>query len=426
MKKILILLLLLGAAGTAFAFFGWKRGETARSYRFVEIERGDLEATVDATGNLSAVSTVAVGTQVSGRILGIFADFNGRVKAGQLIAQLDPVLLEQTVREVEASLARRRADLERLERDFARSQQLYADQLLSESDFNAVQFNLAAAKADVASAQASLDRARQNLAYTEIYSPIDGVVIERNVDVGQTVAASLSAPQLFLIAEDLSKMQIKVAVDESDIGKISEGQTVRFTVQAYPDDAFYGTVEQVRLQSAVKENVVTYTVVVAVRNSDGRLLPGMTATADFLVETAKDVLKVPNAALRFRPTAEMIAELRAQREGAGEADAARPAGRAGGAPGARIGGGARQRSARALRIPTRTTRRTLSQPRSTWRAARVSTTRPLGMLLVRWDLDPLLPLRRATAPPPPTPRATQTPNTGLTKCRISAPSFAST
>lgn len=340
MKKPLIILLILAAAGTAFALFAWHRNEPVRGYRFVEVERGDLESTVDATGNLSAVSTVAVGTQVSGRILAIYADYNGRVKAGQLIAQLDPVLLEQTVIEAQASLARRRADLERLERDFSRSERLYKEQLLSESDYNIVQFSVAAAKADVTSATASLARARQNLAYTEIYSPINGVVIERNVEEGQTVAASLSAPQLFLIAEDLSQMQIQVAVDESDIGRIVKGQTVRFTVQAYPDDSFFGTVEQVRLQSAVQENVVTYTVVVAVRNTDGRLLPGMTATVEFLVETAKDVLKVANAALRFRPTPEMLAELREQREDANEEGETRQGPRSGG-EGERTRGGGR-------------------------------------------------------------------------------------
>lgn len=160
------------------------------------------------------------------------------------------------------------------------------------------------------SARVNLDRARQNLAYTSIYAPIDGVVVERNVDVGQTVAASLSAPQLFLIANDLTRMQILASVDESDIGLIQEGQPVRFTVQPYPDETFTGTVRQVRLQSTTVENVVNYTVVVEVANPGGKLLPGMTATVEFLTGAAYDVMTVPNAALRFRPTEAMLAELR--------------------------------------------------------------------------------------------------------------------
>jgi len=176
----------------------------------------------------------------------------------------------------------------------------------------------------------TLDRARQNLEYTSIYAPIDGVVVERNVDVGQTVAASLQAPQLFLIANDLERMQILASVDESDIGFIREGQLARFTVQAYPDETFTGRVKQVRLQSTTTENVVSYTVVVDVENPAGKLLPGMTATVEFLTASAHDVLTVPNAALRFRPTEQMLAQLRAQRGANGAA-----------APGAQ-GNGSRQ------------------------------------------------------------------------------------
>ena len=299
---------LLLAAGAWF--FMSKGKEDAAIYRLAAIERGDLEATVSSTGTLSAVTTVQVGTQVSGRIVAIHADFNDRVKQGQLIAQIDPVLLQQAVRDAQAGLERSQAELEQTRREYERNQQLFERKVLTEIDFNTAKYAYNVAQANVKSAQVTLERARQNLAYADIHAPIDGVVVERDVDVGQTVAASLSAPQLFLIANDLSQMQILAAVDESDIGAIHEGQSARFTVQAYPNETFSGSVKQVRLQSKTTENVVNYTVVVSVSNPNDKLLPGMTATIDFLTGSAKDVLLVPNAALRFRPTEEMRAQLR--------------------------------------------------------------------------------------------------------------------
>lgn len=324
MKRALIVLILLAVVGAVAGFVKLRHADPARNYRFVEVQRGDVEATVESTGALGAVSTVHVGTQVSGSISDLLVDFNDHVKKGQLIARLDPTLLQQGVRQAEADLERSRAALARESKDFERNKRLHDLQLVADSDFNAAQASFAGAQADQASAEAALERARQNLSYTQIYSPIDGIVVERDVDVGQTVAASFSAPQLFLIAEDLSKMQILVSVDESDIGKIHEGQPARFTVEAYPDHPFEGSVRQVRLQSTTTENVVNYTVVVDAPNADQKLLPGMTATVDFLVDSAKDVLTVPNAALRFRPTEEMQAEVKA-------ASGGRWAGRQGGA-----------------------------------------------------------------------------------------------
>lgn len=284
------------------------RGEDAAApYRLVTVERGDIRASVTATGNLSAVTTVQVGTQVSGQISAIYVDFNDRVRKGQLIARIDPTLAEQAVREAEAGLARSRAELERARREYERNAQLHESKVVTDAELSNVRYQLEVAEAGMRSAQVAYDRAVRNLGYTEIYAPIDGIVVERNVDVGQTVAASLSAPQLFLIAQDLSQMQILASVDESDIGVIHEGQPVYFTVQAYPDETFAGTVKQVRLQSTTQENVVTYTVVVSVENPDGRLLPGMTATVEFVTGSAEDALLVPNAALRFRPTQEMLA-----------------------------------------------------------------------------------------------------------------------
>ncbi len=231
-------------------------------------------------------------------------------KKGQLVARIDPTILEQTVRDAQAGLERNQAEVDQAELEFKRNEQLFQRKVLTEIEFNNAKYALAVARANVKSAQVTLDRARQNLAYSEIYAPIDGIVVERNVDVGQTVVASMSTPQLFLIANDLSQMQILASVDESDIGAIHEGQNVRFSVQAYPNEHFSGEVKQVRLQSKTIENVVNYTVVVRVPNDSGKLLPGMTATLDFLTGEARDALLVPNSALRFRPTDDMRAELR--------------------------------------------------------------------------------------------------------------------
>jgi HlyD family secretion protein len=286
------------------------RGGGAESgYRFVEIDRGDVEAVVSSTGALEATTTVQVGTQVSGQIAEIYVDFNDRVGKGQLVARIDPTLPQLEVRAAEANLERTRAEMEQTERELERIQQLYDSGLAADIDHSNAQYQHAVAQAAYRSAAVNLEKARKNLNYTEIRAPIDGVVVERNVDVGQTVAASLAAPTLFLIAEDLSEMEILASVDESDIGLIQEGQEVHFTVQAYPGESFTGAVRQVRLQSTVQENVVNYTVVVAVENLDGRLLPGMTATLAFVIERASDVLRVPNAALRLIPTDEMVAAL---------------------------------------------------------------------------------------------------------------------
>ena len=270
-------------------------------YRFASIERGDIETTVSATGALSAVRTVQVGTQVSGQIAHLYVDFNDRVTKGQLLARIDPTLQQQAVLDAQAGLERSDAELAQARREHDRNGQLFDARVLAAAELEVSASKVATAEASRKSARVALDRAQRNLSYTAIYAPIEGVVVERNVDVGQTVAASLSAPQLFLIANDLSQMQILAAVDESDIGAIREGAPVRFTVQSFPADSFTGAVRQVRLQSTTRENVVNYTVVVAVQNPDAKLLPGMTATARFVTDSATDVLVVPNAALRFRP-----------------------------------------------------------------------------------------------------------------------------
>jgi HlyD family secretion protein len=300
--------IVVGAGALGLWIYRNAEAHEAPTYRFAAVTRGNLESTVSATGALSAVTTVQVGTQVSGQVSQLFVDFNDRVKKGQLLARIDPTLQQQSVLDAQAGLIRAQADLERSKAEYDRNKTLFDQKVLTATEFNTAQYNYTVAQASVKSAQVALDRARKNLDYTEIYAPIDGVVVQRNVDVGQTVAASLSAPQLFLIANDLAQMQILANVDESDIGQIHEGQDVRFTVQAYANQTFTGKVRQVRLQSATTENVVNYTVVVTVDNPKGTLLPGMTATVEFLTGSAENALIVPNAALRFRGTPEMLAE----------------------------------------------------------------------------------------------------------------------
>ncbi|HEX2205804.1 MAG TPA: efflux RND transporter periplasmic adaptor subunit [Longimicrobium sp.] len=355
MKRMRIIAAVAVLVLVTAGFWLLKRADAAEApaFRFAAVERGDLEAAVSATGTLGAVTTVQVGTQVSGQVSAIYADFNDRVRKGQLIARIDPTLQEQAVRDAQAGLERAQAELAQAEREYERNRLLHESKIVTDAEFSGIQSSLAVARAGVKSARVTLDRARQNLSYTSIYAPIDGIVVERNVDVGQTVAASLSAPQLFLIAQDLSRMQILASVDESDIGLIREGQKARFTVQAYADEAFTGTVKQVRLQSTTTENVVNYTAVVEVDNPGGKLLPGMTATVDFLTGAAEDVLVVPNAALRFRPTPEMLAQIGSAngvRVDSARVRAAAGQGAQGGSSASRSGGAQGQRSANAARL----------------------------------------------------------------------------
>ncbi|MEO8620193.1 MAG: efflux RND transporter periplasmic adaptor subunit [bacterium] len=307
-KRIVMGVVAILAIAAILWFVMNSRASAAPAYRFATVDRGNIEQTVSATGALSAVKTVQVGTQVSGQVAEIHADFNSLVKKGQLLARIDPTLQQQAVRDAQAQLEKAQAQQRQAQQEYDRNQPLIAQKFISASEFSIVQVNLSVAVAGVKSAQVTLDRARQNLSYTNIYAPIDGVVVERNVDVGQTVAASLSAPQLFLIAQDLSQMQILASVDESDIASIKAGQVVKFTVQSYPGRTFNGAVDQVRLQSKLTDNVVGYTVVVTLDNTDGKLVPGMTATVEFITGSAMGVLTVSNLALRYKPTPEQLAD----------------------------------------------------------------------------------------------------------------------
>jgi len=314
LKKIL-LFCIVACAAVAGWFFLRRPVPAALEYRTGAVERGAVVMAVRATGKVNAVSLVEVGTQVSGTVSEIFADFNDPVKAGQIIARIDPALLHAQMEQASANLKlaragvlRARAVLEEARRTRDRNRVLAAKKLISESDmdtsemqFRSADAGLAEAEAKVAQASAALRQSETNLRYTSIVSPVDGVVISRKVDVGQTVAASFQTPTLFTIARDLTKMQIDASVDEADIGRVREGQDVGFTVDAHPDATFAGRVVQVRLAPTTAENVVTYTVVIHVDNPHFRLKPGMTANVSIITDRRADVVKVPGAAVRFVP-----------------------------------------------------------------------------------------------------------------------------
>lgn len=329
--------LLVVAIGAAGVWAIKERGAEVQGYRFASVDSGSVRSTVSATGALSAVQTVEVGTQVSGQIAELHADFNDRVKKGQLLARIDPSLLQQAVQDAEAGVARAEASLAQAEEEYQRTKSLHDEKIATETEYNSARTTLALAQNSLKSSKIGLDRAKQNLSYTNIYSPIDGVVIERDIDVGQTVAASLSAPKLFLIANDLSQMQILASVDETDIGSIKDGQDVEFTVQTFQNRKFKGKVEQVRLASTSSNNVVSYTVVVNVANKDGSLLPGMTATVTFITGEADNVLVVANTALRFRPPVKEGDSAAGRGMGGGQPGAGGPG--AQGGPGGGPGGG---------------------------------------------------------------------------------------
>ncbi|HVW29303.1 MAG TPA: efflux RND transporter periplasmic adaptor subunit [Polyangiaceae bacterium] len=305
-------------AGAAFGILKYLRShrDPGPRYATVTIDRGRIAARVTATGVLSALVTVQVGSQVSGRIESIRADFNSPVKKGQIVATIEPTLFEAAVEQARANDASARANVDKskaqemdAERQYTRAKQLGEQKLIAQADVDTAEANYNIAKATVAAAvagvqqsAASLHQAIANLKYATIYSPIDGVVISRSVDVGQTVAASLQAPTLFTIAQDLTKMQVDTSVAEGDVGKIQSGMHVWFTVDAYPGQRFDGTVRQVRDAAVTVQNVVTYDAVIDVDNEKRLLKPGMTATVTFTPAERNDVLRIPNAALRYRPT----------------------------------------------------------------------------------------------------------------------------
>jgi HlyD family secretion protein len=287
-------------AGAAWALLTKGEGKSS-PFMTAFVDRGTVIQSVATTGTLTAVTTVKVGSQVSGIIATLHADFNDKVKKGQVLATLDPTPFQATVNETKAQLERARIAALDAEIKLKRQRALFEAKLVSEDDLQSAKAVYDQAAAQVSQLEATLAKAETNLRYSVITAPIDGVVVSRDYDVGQTVAASFQAPTLFTIAEDLMRMQLTCQVDEADIGQVQEGQTVRFSVDAYPEREFAGKVSQIRLSPEITNNVVTYPVIVEVENRDLKLLPGMTADVRIQVARAEDVLRVPASALRFRP-----------------------------------------------------------------------------------------------------------------------------
>ena len=337
MKKAIIAVVLLAVvAGGLYAWYS-RRNRTEVQVNTTPLTRGDVVDTVGATGTLQAVTTVQVGSQVSGNIQWLGADFNSIVKKGQVIARLDPSLFDAQLNQVQANLVQARANLTKArseldrarvqltdaQQKYARAKELASQQLLPASELDAAKIAVDSATASLASQQAtvvqvqaavtqseaSLNQSQVNRNHTVIQAPIDGIVTQRSVDVGQTVAASMSAPTLFVIAADLTEMQVNANIDEADVGRIRPGQRVSFRVDAYPTDDFVGVVTQIRLQPVVLQNVTTYGTVITVPNRELKLKPGMTANVKIEIAKRTNALRIPNAALRFRPTAEVFAAL---------------------------------------------------------------------------------------------------------------------
>ena len=294
--SLFIILILIGIS--IWIYFGTRTKR--KDYITVDITRGDIVQTVTATGEIQPVNTVNVGSQVSGTIENIFVDYNSRVKKGDLLLTIEPSVLQSTVDEAQASLSSAKSELKYAKSEFERNESLYRDGFISRAEMEKSQTTFEQAQQAVNKAQYSYERAVTNLGYATITSPVDGTVISRKVDKGQTVAASFQTPDLFEIAEDLSKMQIETAVSEADIGMIKEGLPVTFTVDAYPNQTFNGHVQQIRLSPTTVSNVVVYTVVIDVDNSDLKLMPGMTAFVTVVVAEAKDTWKTKNSGLLIR------------------------------------------------------------------------------------------------------------------------------
>jgi len=337
MKRAIIILLIIAAVGAGAGAYYMRRNSGEVQVNTLPITRGEIIDTVGSTGTLQAVTTVQVGSQVSGNISWLGADFNSIVKKGQVIARLDPSLFQAQVDQANANLVKAQADVVRAQADvdhakvavvdanqkFTRAKELDAKGLETRADFDAAkiavdnsqaalqssQASFSSAQAVVTQARANLNQAQVNLDHCTIAAPIDGIVIQRSVDVGQTVAASMQAPTLFIIAADLTKMQVNANIDEADVGRIRPNQNVTFRVDAYPGEEFQGSVSQIRLQPVVVQNVTTYGTIINVPNSDLKLKPGMTANLRVQIARRPDVLRIPNAALRFRPTTEMFTAL---------------------------------------------------------------------------------------------------------------------
>ncbi len=320
-RPIVVIVLLLFAAAGATYWRSHKDHGAAGAYRTAVVDRGEIRVAISATGTLSAISTVQVGSQISGQVTAVLADFNDHVSKGEVLARIDPSTYQAqiaqgaaAVNSARASLTGAQATLHNAQLDYSRKASLAKQELVARSDADLARAardqagaQVNAAQAQIAQQQATAQTAQLNLQRTVIRSPVDGVVLTRTIEPGQTVAASLQAPVLFTIAEDLSKMEIVLAIDEADIGQVKPGQAVSFSVDAFPDKQYRGQVQQVRLSATNTNNVITYPVVVAVDNSDKTLLPGMTTNAEIEVSRKAGVLRIPNSALRFKPAEDATA-----------------------------------------------------------------------------------------------------------------------
>jgi HlyD family secretion protein len=328
MKKVLIIIVLLLLAGGGVWYFYFRKEDKPVVLTTEEPQYGYISRSVTATGTIEPVDTVNVGCQVSGTINGIYTDYNAKVTKHQLIATLDRSLFEAAVNQYKANLQVAKATLTYAQNNFDRESTLFKAGAISKADYDNFENQYEGAKATVASVQAQVDAATKNLGYASIYSPVDGVVMTRNVSVGQTVAASFSTPTLFIIAKDITKMQVQAAVSEADIGDVRTGLRVTFTVDAYPDISFAGTVNQIRLEPAVSANVVTYTTIISAPNQDLKLKPGMTANIFIFTKEVDSALLISAKSLKFKPDATMEKQFRIIPDSAGERKVQRAARRA--------------------------------------------------------------------------------------------------
>lgn len=311
MKKIYyIIIIAVIALITILIIFRFSSNKEVLSFETIKAEKGDISSIITATGSLEAITTVDVGTQVSGIIQNIYVDFNSKVKSGQTIAILDTFMLYTSLQSAKADLQQKKANIDYYKKNFDRLKLLFESNTIAESDFDLAKFNYETAIANYLSSKASLEKAEINLKYATIISPIDGVIISRNIDEGQTVAASFNTPTLFSIAKDLTKMQVVASIDEADIGQLKKGNKVLFTVDAYPDDEFEGKVIQIRLEPTITQNVVTYNVLIDAPNPELKLMPGLTANLNILVAEEKNILKIQSKALRYSPSQEVMMKLR--------------------------------------------------------------------------------------------------------------------
>lgn len=298
--KLILILGIFLALGAAAYFFFFAKGKKETIVMTADVvKKGSIANIVTATGTIEPIQQVEVGTQVSGEVKKVYVDYNSQVKEGQLIAELDKTNLKASVEEAQTSYERALNELNYNKKNYERQKALFDDDLISQAEYDEVLYKYTNSKCSLTQAKASLDKAKTNLSYADIYSPVDGVVLSKSIEEGQTVAASFSTPTLFTIAQDLTKMQVEADIDEADIGQIKEGQRVSFTVDAYQNDVFDGKITQVRLDPKVTSNVVTYTVIIEANNPDLKLMPGLTATVSIYTLEINDVLTVPDGAVNY-------------------------------------------------------------------------------------------------------------------------------